>query len=71
MTSLEVIEVSPEIMSGTPVFAGTRVPIEALSDYIKDGDSLDEFLDDFPTVSRSQAVRLLEMAAARLTGSRI
>jgi len=53
-------------MSGTPVFAGTRVPIATLFDYLKGGDSLDEFLDDFPTVSRSQAVRLLEMAGADL-----
>ncbi|HEX8600155.1 MAG TPA: DUF433 domain-containing protein [Chloroflexia bacterium] len=50
----------PEIMSGTPVFAGTRVPIRNLFDYLEGGDTLDEFLDDFPTVTRSHAVAVLE-----------
>jgi uncharacterized protein (DUF433 family) len=55
-----VIVSHPEIMSGTPVFAGTRVPVEALIDYLKAGDTLDEFLDQFPTVSRDQAIAALE-----------
>jgi len=53
-------------MSGNPVFAGTRVPIQTLFDYLKGGDSLNDFLDDFPTVTRGQAVLLLEMAGADL-----
>jgi len=61
-----VVEVSPDVMSGNPVFAGTRVPIQTLFDYLKGGDSLNDFLDDFPTVTRGQAVLLLEMAGADL-----
>ena len=53
----------PEIMGGTPVFAGTRVPADTLFHYLRAGDRLDDFLDDFPTVTRDQAVRLLEWAA--------
>jgi len=49
-------------MSGAPVFAGTRVPVRALLDYIEAGDSLDEFLEDFPGVAREEAVRFLEQA---------
>ena len=66
VSTRSVVEVSPDVMSGTPVFAGTRVPIATLFDYLKGGDSLDEFLDDFPTVTRDQAVLLLEMAGADL-----
>ena len=51
-----------EIMSGTPVFKGTRVPIKNLIDYLEAGDDLDEFLDDFPSVSRDQAIQVLELA---------
>ena len=54
-------------MSGTPVFRGTRVPIESLFDHLEEGVSLDEFLDDFPTVTREQAVEVLEMAGHILT----
>jgi len=50
----------PGILGGTPVFTGTRVPIKALFDYLEAGDSLDEFLDDFPSVGRSQVLELLE-----------
>ncbi len=52
----ELIVKSPEIMSGIPVFKGTRVPIKNLTDYLEAGDSLDEFLDDFPSISREQAI---------------
>jgi uncharacterized protein (DUF433 family) len=52
----------PEILSGTPVFAGTRVPAKNLIDYLEHGRSLEEFLDDFPTVRREQAVAALEEA---------
>ena len=54
-----VIHSDPEIMSGEPVFVGTRVPVKILLEYLAGGDSLDEFLDDFPTVSREQAVAVL------------
>ncbi|HKP55035.1 MAG TPA: DUF433 domain-containing protein [Chloroflexia bacterium] len=52
----------PEIMSDTPVFRGTRVPIKALFDYLEGDETLNEFLDDFPTVEHSQAVALLNLA---------
>jgi uncharacterized protein (DUF433 family) len=55
-----VIVSNPEVMSGTPVFAGTRVPVRALIDYLAAGDSLDEFLEQFPTVTRDRAVAALE-----------
>lgn len=60
--SSELIERNPEILGGTPVFWGTRVPIQTLFDYLEAGDPLDEFLDDFPTVTREQALGLLESA---------
>ena len=53
------INIDPEIMSGTPVFQGTRVPIQALIDNLADGVSLDEFLENFPTVSREQALAII------------
>lgn len=56
----------PEIMGGTPVFVGTRVPVQTLLDYLEAGDPLDEFLEDFPSVSREQAVALLQLAKAML-----
>jgi uncharacterized protein (DUF433 family) len=58
----KVVVSDPEIMSGTPCFAGTRVPAKTLIDYIEGGDTLDEFLDDFPTVSREMAIAFLEEA---------
>ncbi len=51
-----------ETMSGTPVFRGTRVPLQNLIDYLKGGSSIEEFLDDFPTVSREDALAILEQA---------
>jgi uncharacterized protein (DUF433 family) len=57
-----VIHSDPEILGGTPVFVGTRVPLQALIDYLEGGHPLSEFLDDFPTVSRDQAVAALEQA---------
>jgi uncharacterized protein (DUF433 family) len=56
----QLVEVDPEKMSGTPVFTGTRVPIRNLFDYLEGGDSLEVFLDDFPTVSREQALGVIE-----------
>jgi uncharacterized protein (DUF433 family) len=61
MSIKEIIEVDPEKMSGTPVFRGTRVPIQNLFDYLEAGEGLEVFLDDFPTVSREQVLGLLEM----------
>ncbi len=57
-----VVHSDPEIMGGTPVFVGTRVPFQTLFDYLEAGDPLAEFLKDFPTVSREQAVVALEQA---------
>ena len=57
-----VISSDPDVMSGTPVFAGTRVPFQALLDYLEAGQALPEFLEDFPTVSREQAIAALEQA---------
>lgn len=57
-----VVHCDPEIMSGTPVFVGTRVPFQTLVDYLEAGHPLDEFLDDFPTVNRELAVAALEQA---------
>lgn len=55
-----VISTSGEVMGGTPVFAGTRVPVETLFDYLKAGESIDDFLDGFPTVNKEQVIGLLE-----------
>ena len=65
------IEVSREIMSGVPVFAGTRVPVTTLFDYLKGSESLEEFLDDFPTVSREQAAAVLELASKDLVDAAV
>lgn len=61
-----VIHSDPEIMSGTPVFIGTRVPFQTLLDYIESGQPLGEFLEDFPTVSKDQAIAALEQAKEAL-----
>jgi uncharacterized protein (DUF433 family) len=61
-----VIHSDPDILGGTPVFRGTRVPFQALVDYLEGGHTLDEFLDDFPTVSRDLAVQALDQARDRL-----
>jgi len=58
----EVVHIDPEIMSGTPVFVGTRVPLYNLFDYLEAGDSLDKFLTSFPSVTREQAIAALELA---------
>ena len=60
MNERNLIERTNDILGGTPVFGGTRVPVQTLIDYLEGGDSLDEFLDDFPTVDREQAVAVLE-----------
>lgn len=66
MMETPVVHSHPEIMSGTPVFIGTRVPVQALLDYLEDGDTIDSFLDSFPSVTREQAVAFLEQATQAL-----
>jgi uncharacterized protein (DUF433 family) len=61
-----VIEVNPEKLGGTPVFAGTRVPIQNLFDYIEGGETIEDFLEGFPPVTREQAITVLELAKASL-----
>jgi uncharacterized protein (DUF433 family) len=61
-----LITTSPDRLSGTPVFAGTRVPVQTLLDYLQEGDSLDDFLADFPSVSREHAIAVLELAKSAL-----
>jgi uncharacterized protein (DUF433 family) len=69
MTDLAVVVHSdPDILGGTPVFVGTRVPLRNLIDYLERGHDLDEFLDDFPTVSRQQTIAALEAAHEMLSG---
>jgi uncharacterized protein (DUF433 family) len=62
MAKLDVVHSDPDILGGTPVFVGTRVPFQALWDYLEAGRSLGEFLEDFPTVTRQQVVVVLEHA---------
>lgn len=61
-----IISTSPDVMGGTPVFAGTRVPVQTLLDYLKAGESINDFLDGFPTVNREQVVAFLEEAGKQL-----
>jgi uncharacterized protein (DUF433 family) len=61
-----IVTSSPDILSGTPVFAGTRVPVQALIDYLEGGETIDDFLAGFPTVKREQVVAFLEEATARM-----
>ena len=63
-----LINRDPDILGGTPVFSGTRVPVRILMEHLEAGDRLDDFLDDYPTVSRDQAVELLERATTMLVG---
>lgn len=65
------VTIDPEIMSGAPVFAGTRVPIQTLFDYLMDGSSLSEFLDNFPTVSQEAALAVLAYAAQRAVNGKV
>jgi uncharacterized protein (DUF433 family) len=67
MTSLrDVVHSDPDILGGTPVFVGTRVPIQSLFDYLEGSETLDEFLRQFPSVKRDQAVAALDLARATL-----
>ncbi len=65
-SSHRIISRDKDILGGTPVFKGTRVPIKALWDYLKAGDTVEEFLDDFPSVDREQAIALIERAQKRV-----
>jgi uncharacterized protein (DUF433 family) len=62
MTAKELINIDPELMGGTPVLRGTRVPVKTLFDHIESGDSIEIFLDDFPSVSREQTLAFLRTA---------
>ena len=64
--SSNLITIDPDIQSGVPVFAGTRVPVQTLFDYLEEGDSLDVFLRQFPSVTRDQAIAVLEKARVSL-----
>ena len=61
-----VVTSSPQVMGGTPVFANTRVPVQTLFDYLEAGDTIDEFLEGFPTVAREQVIAFLEEAKVRM-----
>lgn len=65
------INIDPETMGGTPVFTGTRVPIQALFDYIETGETLDEFLENFPSVKKEFAIEVLKMAGKTITSEKI
>ena len=67
----EIITTDKEVLSGQPVFAGTRVSVESLFDHLEAGVSLDEFLEDFPTVAREQAVALLDIANKIMTSGNV
>jgi uncharacterized protein (DUF433 family) len=67
MSTFRVVHSDPDVLGGTPVFVGTRVPVRTLLDYLETGDSLNEFLDHFPSVSRKQAIAVLELAKEMLT----
>jgi uncharacterized protein (DUF433 family) len=65
-TKLSLITSTPDILGGTPVFRGTRVPVQTLIEYLEGGQTIDEFLDGFPTVTREQVIAFLEEAKARM-----
>ena len=69
MNPEQVINQDPDINGGKPVFTGTRVPIRSLIDHLKAGDSLDDFLEGFPSVSREQAITFLEIAMTKAIGT--
>ena len=67
MTAKELINVDPELMGGTPVFRGTRVPIQHLLDHLENNATIDEFLENFPSVRKDLAIQVLEMASKTIT----
>lgn len=66
----KIVSQNKEVLGGTPVFKGTRVPIKALWDYLKAGDTVEEFLEDFPSLKRDQVIALLERAQKRVVPSK-
>lgn len=66
-----VISIDPDTMGGTPVFTGTRVPIQTFFDYLEGGDTLEEFIDDFPSVTKDQVLEVLERAKRNVTNERL
>ena len=64
----KLIDRNPDILGGAPVFSGTRVPVRILMEHLEAGDRIDEFLEDYPTVTRDQAIAVLERAKAMLVG---
>jgi len=64
-----IVTSSPDVMGGTPVFAGTRVPVQTLIDYLEGGETIDDFLEGFPTVSREQVISFLEEAKDRVVAA--
>ncbi len=67
----DVININPEILGGTPVFKGTRVPIETLFDHLESGITIDAFLEDYPTVSKEQVIDVLELVGQLFTTEKI
>lgn len=67
----DVINIDPEILGGTPVFKGTRVPIETLFDHLESGITIDAFLDDFPSVTKEQVIQVLELVSQLFTTDKI
>jgi len=67
----QIISRAPDVLSGAPVFAGTRVPVQTIIDYLAGGHQLDDFLDDFPTVRREQALELLQRIKEMLADAQI
>ena len=65
----KIIASDPDVMGGTPCFAGTRVPVQTLLDYLEAGDSIDYFLDGFPTVKREQVIEFLEAATEQMVAA--
>jgi uncharacterized protein (DUF433 family) len=66
MRQEEIIHSNPEVLGGTPVFTGTRVPVRSLFDHLEAGDSIDDFLEGFPSVRRDQVIALLEISQERV-----
>jgi uncharacterized protein (DUF433 family) len=66
MDPKQIVHTDPEILGGTPVFVGTRVPVDALIDFLEGGDTIEDFLENYPGVSREQAVAFLEEASRAL-----
>lgn len=69
MTKQDIVCRDPEVMGGTPVFCGTRVPVKTLLDYLEGGETIDDFLEGFPTVKREQVIAFLEVAKKQLAES--